>query len=140
MALQASRHNKFQTLTNFTTEKSSPFLCRTTKLEVLIQVILAMPDCFFNMNICFTFMCFLLLLCVGCRKSIQGFVTDYEFRFDILSWKNLLYFQKYFWVFFITVNQCAWLLRVSKQIHVNENLKLCNVIYLCKQNELEGKC
>ena len=32
------------------------------------------------------------------------------------------------------------LLRVSKQIQVNENLKLCNVIYLCKQNELEGKC
>lgn len=73
----------YTSLTNFATGKSRnkpssnliTILCRTTKLEVLIQVISAIPHCFFNINICF--MCFLLLLCVCCRKSILGFVTDF---------------------------------------------------------------
>lgn len=73
----------YTSLTNFAIGKSwnKPWsnlitiLCRTTKLEVLIQVISAIPHCFFNINICF--MCFLLLSCVCCRKSILGFVTDF---------------------------------------------------------------
>lgn len=84
-------------------------------------------------------MCFLLLLCVCCRNSVPGFVTDFKFRFDILSWKNLLTFKNLSGCLSLLSINVFGLLRESKQIQVKENLKPWNFIYLCKQNNMEGK-